>query len=121
MAKDRDEFSEALKFGTFDLIISDFSLPSYDGVSALSLAQELQPRTPFIFFSGTIGEEVAINSLQNGATDYVLKQRPSRLLPAIRGRCGTPPNKHGSIRLKKSSDNRARCSTRHRTLLLSAT
>ncbi|MEI9960799.1 MAG: response regulator [Limisphaerales bacterium] len=83
VAKDREEFTAALAAAKYDLIISDFSLPSYDGVSALSLAQEIQPETPYIFFSGTIGEEVAVNSLQNGATDYVLKQRPSRLFPAI--------------------------------------
>ena len=70
--------------GRFDLIISDYSLPSFDGLSALSLARELSPETPFIFFSGTIGEEVAVESLKNGATDYVLKQRPDRLMSSIR-------------------------------------
>jgi PAS domain S-box-containing protein len=69
---------------TIDLIISDFSLPSYDGLTALQLAREKRPRVPFIFFSGTIGEEVAIDSLRNGATDYVLKHRPERLAPAVR-------------------------------------
>jgi PAS domain S-box-containing protein len=69
---------------TIDLIISDFSLPSYDGLAALQLAREKRARVPFIFFSGTIGEEVAIDSLRNGATDYVLKHRPERLVPAVR-------------------------------------
>jgi PAS domain S-box-containing protein len=82
--KSHEEFAAALKSARYDLIISDFTLPSYDGASALSLARELQPEIPFIFFSGTIGEEVAVESLKNGATDYVLKQRPARLVAAVR-------------------------------------
>lgn len=84
IARNHAEFARELSRKKFDLIISDFSLPSYDGLSALSLAQELHPETPFIFFSGTIGEEVAVESLKNGATDYVLKQRPKRLVAAVR-------------------------------------
>jgi two-component system, cell cycle sensor histidine kinase and response regulator CckA len=77
-------FSEALSDSCPDLIISDFSLPSYNGRKALALAREMHPTTPFIFFSGTIGEESAIDALKEGATDYVLKQRPQRLISAIR-------------------------------------
>jgi PAS domain S-box-containing protein len=84
MVKTRPDFESALRHNGYDLIISDFSLPSYDGLSALSLARELSPQTPFIFFSGTIGEEVAVESLRNGAADYILKQRPQRLLAAVR-------------------------------------
>jgi PAS domain S-box-containing protein len=84
LAKSKNEFAEALNRAKYDLIISDFSLPSYDGLSALSLAQELHAETPFIFFSGTIGEDIAVESLRNGAVDYVLKQRPNRLPAAIR-------------------------------------
>ncbi len=84
IARNHAEFAHKLNRQKFDLIISDFSLPSYDGLTALSLAQELHPETPFIFFSGTIGEEVAVESLKNGATDYVLKQRPKRLVAAVR-------------------------------------
>jgi len=82
--KTRDEFEVELKKSGYDLIISDFSLPSYDGLKALETARKLSPRTPFIFFSGTIGEEVAVETLKNGAADYVLKQRPKRLIAAIR-------------------------------------
>jgi len=82
--KTRSEFESALRQGGFDLIISDYSLPSFDGLTALSVAQEMSPHVPFIFFSATIGEEAAVQSLKNGATDYVLKQRPHRLVPAIR-------------------------------------
>jgi PAS domain S-box-containing protein len=82
--KTRADFESALRQSLYDLIISDFSLPSFDGLAALTLARELSPRTPFIFFSGTIGEEVAVETLKNGATDYVLKQRPYRLVGAVR-------------------------------------
>ena len=82
--KTQADFESALRGHKFDLIVSDFSLPSYDGHQALALARKLCPEIPFIFFSGTIGEEVAVESLKNGATDYVLKQRPDRLVASIR-------------------------------------
>ena len=81
-AKTRAEVEAALG-QKFDLIISDFSLPSYDGMSALAAARKAQPETPFIFLSGTIGEFRAVESLKNGATDYILKDRRERLVPAI--------------------------------------
>ncbi len=83
-AKTREEFEGALAQGTFDLIISDFSLPSYDGMTALATAQRVQKQTPFIFVSGTIGDERAVESLKNGATDYVLKDRRERLVSSVR-------------------------------------
>jgi len=84
LARTKAEFVEALRADGHDLIISDFSLPSYDGLSALAVARELSPGTPFVFFSGTIGDEVAVESLNSGAVDYVLKQRPNRLVAAVR-------------------------------------
>jgi len=80
----REHFICALQEGRFDLIISDYALPSFDGLTALGLARDHCPSVPFILFSGTIGEEAAIESLHNGATDYVLKQRPERLAASIR-------------------------------------
>ena len=80
----REEFQTALKRDRFDLIISDFTLPSFDGKSALAMARELAPDTPFIFVSGTMGEDAAITSLRSGATDYVLKHRIERFVPAVR-------------------------------------
>jgi diguanylate cyclase (GGDEF)-like protein/PAS domain S-box-containing protein len=65
------------------LIISDFSMPHFDGMFALALARELAPDVPFIFVSGTIGEEYAIRALKNGATDYVLKNNLVRLPAAV--------------------------------------
>ena len=78
------DFRLALTNDRFDLIISDFTLPAFDGKSALVVARELAPDTPFIFVSGTMGEDAAITSLRNGATDYVLKHRIERFVPAIR-------------------------------------
>jgi two-component system cell cycle sensor histidine kinase/response regulator CckA len=83
LTRNRAEFESAVQRGTFDLIISDFSLPSYDGMKALALAETWQKNVPFIFFSGTIGEETAVESLKTGATDYVVKQRPRRLVAAV--------------------------------------
>lgn len=79
----RDAFVTSLEHGAFDLILSDFSLPAFDGFSALEIAHAQCPDVPFILVSGTLGEERAIDSLKRGATDYVLKQRLSRLVPAV--------------------------------------
>jgi len=79
----RDEFVAALERGGFDLILSDYTMPGFDGRQALALAHEKRPETPFLFVSGTIGEDTAIEALKNGATDYVLKHRPIRLIPAV--------------------------------------
>ncbi|HXJ60578.1 MAG TPA: histidine kinase [Verrucomicrobiae bacterium] len=65
------------------LIFSDFSLPSFDGYTALAIAREKCPDVPFIFVTGTLGEEVAIETLKKGATDYVLKHRLTRLVPSL--------------------------------------
>jgi PAS domain S-box-containing protein len=79
----REEYERLLAKGDFDMIFADQTTPSFDGLSALSLAQKMQADVPFIFVSGTLDEEVAITSLRNGATDYVLKHRLTRLIPAV--------------------------------------
>ncbi len=79
----KEAFTAALNDGTFDLILSDYLLPAFDGLSALKVARERSPDTPFIIVSGFLGEERAIDTLKSGATDYVLKQRLDRLLPAV--------------------------------------
>jgi PAS domain S-box-containing protein len=73
----------SLQQGRIDLILADYSLPSFDGISALKLAMKACPDVPFIFVSGTLGEEVAIEALKFGATDYVVKTRLSRLVPSV--------------------------------------
>ncbi|WP_207478472.1 sensor histidine kinase [Arenibaculum pallidiluteum] len=77
-------FHDALSQGPMpDLILSDFSLPSFDGLSALRIARSKAPYTPFVLLSGAIGEERATELLREGATDYVLKDRLSRLSRAV--------------------------------------
>ncbi len=79
----RAAFIQALDEGGFDLILSDYALPGFDGNAALALARQSVPDVPFIFVSGVLGEEVAVESLQSGAVDFVGKQRLQRLPAAI--------------------------------------
>ncbi len=70
--------------GVYDIILSDYSLPSFDGLSALKIAMEKCPDIPFIFVSGKMGEDIAVESLKNGATDYILKNNFKRLVLSVR-------------------------------------
>ncbi|HBC88816.1 MAG TPA: hypothetical protein DCZ94_17880 [Lentisphaeria bacterium] len=83
VAIDRAEYEAALDQTHFDLILSDYSLPGYDGMSALALARVKQADVPFILISGTLGEEQAVDCVLRGATDFVLKQRLNRLVLAV--------------------------------------
>jgi DNA-binding NtrC family response regulator len=78
------DFSRFLQQGGFDIILADYTLPFFDGISALKIAKEVCPEVPFIFVSGTLAEEMAIEALKLGATDYVLKTRLSRIAPSVR-------------------------------------
>ena len=80
----RDAFINALHSFRPDLILGDHSLPTFDGLTGLQITLEICPAVPFIFVSGVMGEEVAVEMLQRGATDYVLKSRLDRLEPAVR-------------------------------------
>jgi diguanylate cyclase (GGDEF)-like protein len=77
------DFRRALGEFAPDIILSDFSLPQFDGLSALEVAREVTPDTPFIFVSGTMGEERAVTALRRGAVDYLLKGNLTRLPSAI--------------------------------------
>src|SRR5437762_384546 len=79
----KEEYVQQLEQRPPSLILSDYSLPGFNGHDALDIALEKCPETPFIFVTGTMGEEVAIETLKSGATDYVLKTRLSRLIPAV--------------------------------------
>ncbi len=79
----RQAFVAALKEGRMDLILADYSIPGFDGMTALTLARQHCPDVPFLFVSATIGEELAIDTMHQGATDYVLKQRLGRLVPSV--------------------------------------
>jgi PAS domain S-box-containing protein len=81
--EDAGTFQKALESGLFDLVLSDYTLPSFDALSALRLTREIGPDTPFIVVSGMVGEDRAVESLKAGATDYVLKDRLSRLGSAV--------------------------------------
>src|ERR1700682_6437688 len=77
------DFIASLKQGGFDLILPDQPPPSFDAMSALNIAQRDWPHIPFIVVSGTLGEEVAIEALKIGATDYVFKTRLARIVPSV--------------------------------------
>jgi PAS domain S-box-containing protein len=79
----REDFIAALESELLDLILADYSLPGFDGMSALAIAREKLPDTPFILVSGQLGEEVAVEALRAGAADYVLKRRINRLVPVV--------------------------------------
>lgn len=77
-------FADQLAAFRPDLILSDYSLPGFSGATALEIAQAQCPETPFIFWSGVLGDEAAVELMKKGATDYILKDRPARLPAAIR-------------------------------------
>jgi len=79
----RRDYENAVLRGGFDLILSDFTLPNYNGLAALAFAREHRPEMPFIYISGTIGEESAIAAMKAGASDYIIKDRPMRLVSSI--------------------------------------
>ncbi len=94
----RADFLASLEQGGVDIILADYTLPSFDGLSALNIALERCPDVPFIFVSGTLGEEVAIEALKIGATDYLLKERLSSIGPSV----------HRALREARERDERRR-------------
>ena len=80
----RDQFVAQLSDLQFDVVISDVSLPGFDGIAAQAIWQQQRPTIPFIFLSGTVGEDVAIERLKDGATDYVLKNWMNKLPTVVR-------------------------------------
>jgi len=79
----RQTYLEAIEDGGFDIILADYSLPDFDGLSALDIAKVRYPDVPFIFVSGVVGEEFATDALKQGAVDYVLKRNLMRLPAAV--------------------------------------
>jgi two-component system cell cycle sensor histidine kinase/response regulator CckA len=79
----RDDFARELDEFRPDLILSDYTLPRFDGMSALSLARERAPTTPFLIVTGSVNEETAVGCMKAGATDYLLKSNLARIGPAI--------------------------------------
>jgi hypothetical protein len=98
----RGDFVAALEHGGVDLVFSDFSLPAFDGLSAVEIVRARWPGLPVIVVSGSLGEERAIDSLKSGATDYVLKERLARLAPAVRRAMQEVENEATNRRTKES-------------------
>jgi hypothetical protein len=80
----RDAFVSALESDEFDVVLSDFQLPAFNGLEALKETRARRPELAFVFFTATLGEERAVDALKAGATDFVAKERPARLVPALR-------------------------------------
>ncbi len=78
-----DDFKRALEQGTFDIIIADYNLPSFSGFEALAIFHRTHRDIPFLLVSGTVGEDVAVEAMRNGAQDYLLKDHLTRLAPAV--------------------------------------
>jgi len=102
----RSTFEAALGQGEYDLIIADYSLPDFNGVQAMKIAQQKVPGTPILLVSGTIGEEAAIESLKAGASDYVLKQWPERLVPAVRRALRESEERRNRLRAENALERR---------------
>jgi signal transduction histidine kinase/DNA-binding response OmpR family regulator len=113
VAVNREEFSVALAAGGVDLIISDYTLPAFDGLTALAMTRALYPDLPFIFFTGTMAEEKAIASLKSGATDYVLKGRLTRLGQIVRRAL---QSQEDQLALRQAADSLRRENERFRVL-----
>lgn len=76
-------FSKEIEDFAPDIILSDYRLPAFNGLSALAIAKQKYPDIPFIMISGTLGDDLAVETLRKGATDYILKDRLARLVPAV--------------------------------------
>jgi two-component system, cell cycle sensor histidine kinase and response regulator CckA len=110
----REHFEERLETGQFDLVLADYALPAFDGLTALRLVRARYPDVPFIFVSGASGEDIAIEAVKSGATDYVLKQRLTRLTPVVRRAV-----REARERLERQATERALAETerRHRSMV----
>lgn len=91
-------FRHALRAGHHQLILADYRIPGFDGLTALKIACEVRPGIPFIFVSGEMGEELAIASLKAGACDYVLKDNLNRLVPAVQNALAKAEAEHAKAR-----------------------
>jgi signal transduction histidine kinase len=106
-AENEDQFNEILETQSIDIVLSDYNLPNYDGKQAFKLIKEKYVNIPFIFVSGTMGEDAAINAMLDGATDYVLKNKLERLVPAIKRAIFehelVTKRRHAEIKLKETN------------------
>lgn len=110
----REAFCRELAGFAPHLVLSDYSLPGFDGSEALAIAKDRCPDVPFVFVSGAIGEERAIETLKQGATDYVLKQRLSRLVPSVRRALSEAEERGARLKAEKAL---RQSEEKHRVLL----
>ncbi len=110
----REGFCQGLKGAPPDLILADYRLPSFDGIAALAIARQECPEVPFVFVSGSIGEERAIETLKRGATDYVLKEKLVRLAPVVKRALQETVNQ----RKRRQAEERAQSHLRSLNLLI---
>jgi sigma-B regulation protein RsbU (phosphoserine phosphatase) len=113
-ADGRESFTRALMQGSYDLILSDYNVPGFDGLNALTAARRALPDTPFLFVSGALGDERAIELLKRGATDYVLKDRLERLVPSVRRALREA---EGELRRRQAEDALRRSEERYQLVL----
>jgi two-component sensor histidine kinase len=110
----REAFLEAMDRNGWDIILADYSMPSFDGISALKLAAEKRPEVPFIFVTGSLGEELAVETLKTGATDYILKHRLDRLPTAV----ARALRESESAKARNEAEQELKSSLREKELLL---
>ena len=101
-AQTRDEFVRVLDGGDVDIILSDYRLPAFDGLEALRVARARRPELAFVFFTGSLGEERAVEALKAGATDFVVKTRPDRLVPALQRALKETQERTGRLRAEEA-------------------
>src|SRR5687768_10851209 len=113
----KDQFEQALAGEKPDIILSDHGLPAFSGLMALDLAKQKFPDVPFIFVTGSLGEEMAIKTLRSGATDYVLKHALRNLVPAVRRALDQAAER---ARRKEAEDGQRRSEARKTAILNAA-
>lgn len=117
----KEAFQSAIQQGGIDAILADYTLPTFDGLSALAMARTICPEVPFIFVTGTLGEEIAIDALKKGATDYVLKDRLERLPPALeralKEKAERDERQRSELALRAMEEDIRRSEERYRTII----
>jgi diguanylate cyclase (GGDEF)-like protein/PAS domain S-box-containing protein len=112
-----EALKEALAAKKWDIVFSDYSMPYFTGLEALAIIREKDPVLPFIFVSGTIGEDTAVLAMKNGAQDYVMKANVKRLLPAVKRELMEAEEKRAHLR---SEEERRKFEKRYQNILTMA-
>src|SRR5262249_26993599 len=98
-----EQVRAALAEGSWDLVLSDYSLPSFTAVEALTLCRQADPDLPFVVVSGTIGEEMAVALIRSGASDYLLKGSLARLPAAVERELRESENRRAHRRAEQAA------------------